>query len=254
MESALDEVLVSHCTINHDVLFNNTLDFKEVKASHCSNCLNCGYPLNAHGLFFDNQNLIKILKDNQLFEQYINSFSFPKNVIDIPLNLHQSSGKACCEGCALRIIEKERRGSDAELKIKTMMSSNEKCIYFNKKLLKMYGGMKSNFFENAKLSDTKYLVSKHIFKNNTYVDQPYCIFKEKVQVQGFDINKNYIWNKKTTAQQNKSRKKKQGAKEGELKSQEDLEDQVDSRPPPKRQKSLKHLADTSMAGCSAWKF
>ena len=222
-------------------------------SSSCSNCLNCGYPLNAKGLFFGNNNLIAVLKENNVFQQYIDAFQFPKQIIDIPLNFHQSSGKACSRGCAYRIIEKERRGTDAELKIKTMMSSHEKCIYFNKKLLKMYGGMKSNFLESV--NDTKYLVSKPIFKNNTYVDQPYCILKEKIEVQGFDINKNYIWNKQNNNQRNRKTKSVTDTQEvGQLQSTKSAV--VNDEPPPtKRQKSLKHLSNTaSMAACTAWKF
>ena len=119
----------------------------------------------------------------------------------------------------------------------------------------MYGGMKSNFCEES-LNDTKYLVSKPIFKNNTYVDQPYCILKEKIEVQGFDINKNYIWNKQHSNQQNSKKKSVTDAQEvGQILQSEESAAVNDERPPTKRQKSLKHLSNTaSMAACTAWKF
>lgn len=236
-----DDVFVTSCEINHDVLFNQSLDFESIEGNECLNCLNCGYPLCSEGLFFGNEKLVDFLKKNKMLKSYIQNFQFPKNIVYIPLDMKRTQGRACCEGCALRIIEKERRGTDAELKLK-MSIHNKYTIsaYFNKKLLKMYGGPKNNFLQeqNDELSDT-IIASKTFFKQS-HVNQRYSIIKERINLPNFDINNNYIWNR-----ENHNNKQKTTSASLLKQTNEAQGDVV--KPPKKKNKK-------STGNCSSWTF
>ena len=186
--------------INHDSFFDASIHNQRIDGCSITNCWNCAAPLTPAGYFWGSNKLLETCRETspKLLKQLMASLPLPKHVWPIPQDANTFVGHACSYGCALEILNNEKRCPNAHAKLLNMLLSQEQLYTayaqhqnksFNRKLCRWFGGpMQTPFCCKSK---TSYKTQNPLF----------ALFDSNVSEQKFTIDITHDIKKKDTEEE-----------------------------------------------------